>query len=40
MTIDAWLAGDYWIEYDNGTLTERGLFRKTPTRPESLETAA
>jgi hypothetical protein len=33
MTTDSWLRGDYWIEYDNGHMTERGLFRKTPTAP-------
>ena len=38
MTTDTWLDGDYWIEYDNGHVTERGLFRKTPTAPPTVAT--
>jgi hypothetical protein len=33
MTTDAWLRGDTWIDYDNGHVHERGLFRKAPTTP-------
>lgn len=31
ITTDAWLRGDYWIEYDAGQIRERGLFYRTPT---------
>lgn len=33
LTTDAWLAGDYFIEYDGGQQRTRGLFRATPTLP-------
>jgi hypothetical protein len=29
LTTDAWLAQDYWIEYDRGALTERRLFSRS-----------
>jgi hypothetical protein len=33
LTTDDWLGGDYWIEYDNGAIRERGLFYRTGRRP-------
>lgn len=33
ITTDDWLRGDYWVEYDNGAIRERGLFYRTGRRP-------
>lgn len=37
MTTDAWLRGDYWIEYDHGATRERGLFYRGGRRPATKE---
>jgi hypothetical protein len=33
ITTDAWLHGDFWIEYDGGVIRERGLFFREGRRP-------